>query len=320
MFENKTLLGILTICLFCVSLYVGLHGMTLPFNDPVEQTIVMQLRIPLVLTAAIVGAGLAVSSACLQVLLRNPLADPGIIGITSGASLFAAIFLLLGGGVALKYVQYLLPLFCFVGAILSTFTIYFIARRLPGVNSAVILAGIAISTLCGACIAWLHLFSDAESMRNLTFWLMGSLHQTDWAILSVALPASVICIGWLLTQGKKLNWYYFGASSAELAGVDVKTFNQRMLLACALVVGIAVSIAGSIAFVGLLVPHLLRNVFGFDNRFILPASALLGALLLMLVVLVSDVIEGISIPVSMLTATLGGPVFLYSIVRLQRQR
>lgn len=305
--------------LIIASLYSLLTGLSQPFNDPIEKQIFLQLRLPLVLTAALVGSALSVSSACLQVLLRNPLADPGIIGITSGASLFAAIFLLTGGYFSFAQLQIWLPIFCFIGAIVSTFAIYLLARRLPDMGSSVILAGIAISTLSGAIIAWLHLFSDAQAMRNLTFWLMGSLHQADWQILSIALPVCLILLAFVLSQSKQLNWYYFGANNAQLAGVNVKRFNRRMLLACALLVGIAVSIAGSIAFVGLLVPHLLRNIFGHDNRFILPASALCGALLLMMVVMVSDLFTGINIPVSMLTATLGGPIFFYSLVRLQRQ-
>lgn len=300
------------------TLMVIFSGLERPLSDPIEQQIIWQLRLPLVVTAFLVGAGLAVSSATLQVLLRNPLADPGIIGISSGASLAAAIFLLVGSSFPFAYLQYFLPLLCFLGALLSTWLIYAISKRLAGISSGVILAGIAISTLSGAVIAWLHLLSDAQSMRNLTFWLMGSLHQADWIVLSVAGPLMLLLLGYMVGQGKQLNWFYFGGNTAHLAGLDIKRFNKKALLVCALMVGIAVSIAGAIAFVGLLVPHLLRNFAGFDNRFILPASALLGGTLLMCVVLVTRLLGGISIPVSMLTATLGGPIFLYSIIRLTR--
>jgi iron complex transport system permease protein len=293
-------------------------GLNEPFTNAVEQQILLKLRLPLVLTACLVGAALAISSANLQVLLHNPLADPGIIGITSGASLCAAVFLLLGGQLAPNIVQYVLPLCCFLGAILSTTLIYGVARKLANNHSAVILAGIAISTISGAIVAWLHFFSDAQSMRNLTFWLMGSLHQTDWPILLFATPLLLSLITYLSCQGRALNWYYFGHNSAQLAGLDVRKFHKKMLLLCALSVGAAVSMAGSIAFVGLLVPHLLRNFFGFDNRFILPASALLGACLLLWVELLSGWLLGISLPVSMITATLGGPIFLYSIARMGR--
>ena len=296
-----------------------LQGLPHLFSQAIEQTIFVQLRIPLALTACLVGAALALSSANLQVILHNPLADPGIIGITSGASLCAALFLLLGGHLAPQIIQYILPLCCFFGAILSTALIYMVARHLRNNHAAVILAGIAISTISGAIIAWLHLFSDAQSMRNLTFWLMGSLHQADWSVLSVALPVMLCLIVFLVRQGRALNWYYLGQSNAQLAGLDVHKFHKRTLLLCAVCVGAAVSIAGSIAFVGLLVPHLLRNIFGYDNRFILPASALLGACLLVWVELISSFWLVISLPVSMITASIGGPVFLLSIARLARR-
>ena len=322
--KQKYWLALLLGVLVGSSAWVMLGGLNIDnqaslFFDPIELRIFWQLRVPLVITALIVGAGLAVSSAVLQVLLRNPLADPGIIGISSGASLAAALFLVFGSTLPFLYVQYLLPVFCFFGALLSTAAIYFISKRLTGIHSGVILAGIAISTLSGAVIAWLHFLSDAQTMRNMTFWLMGSLNQADWKVLLVAAPILLLSLVFLMCQGRALNWLYFGASSAQLAGLNVPRFHKIMLLTCALVVGIAVSIAGSIAFVGLLVPHMLRNFFGFDNRFILPASALLGGIVLMVVVLIGRVAGDASVPVSMLTATLGGPIFLYSILRLNRQ-
>ncbi|MDF2179912.1 iron chelate uptake ABC transporter family permease subunit [Aliiglaciecola sp. CAU 1673] len=282
-----------------------------------DKQILLQLRLPLVLCALMVGACLAVSSAFLQVMLKNPLADPGIIGISSGASLFAALYLLSGGWLGLTLSQYGLPLFSFIGAMLSTLLIYAIARRLVMVSaSAVILAGIAISTLSGGIIAWLYFFSDAQSLRNLTFWLMGSLHQADLQLVLLSLPLVVMLLFYALRQARALNWLYLGRTEAQVAGLDVTRFYPRLLLTCALLVGIAVSLAGSVAFVGLLVPHLLRNLFGYDNRFILPASALCGALLMLLVLLVSKAFGGVAVPVSMLTATLGGPLFLYSVLKL----
>lgn len=289
----------------------------LDLGVPVDRQILWQLRLPLVLCALMVGACLAVSSAFLQIMLNNPLADPGIIGISSGASLCAALYLLGGSWLGIGMMQYGLPLFSFVGAGLSTLLIYAIARRhLLTSGSAVILAGIAISTLSGGAVAWLYFFADAQSLRNLTFWLMGSLHQADLSLVLIILPAVVLLLTYALRQARALNWLYLGRTEAQVAGLDVTAFYPRMLLTCALLVGMAVSLAGSIAFVGLLVPHLLRQVFGFDNRIILPASALGGALLMLLVVLASLAFDGVAVPVSMLTATLGGPLFLYSVVKL----
>lgn len=314
--ERGFLLGLL-VGLLALSVWTLSHG--LQWQSEVDRQILLHLRLPLVASALLVGACLASSSAILQVMLRNPLADPGLIGITSGASLFAAIYLLAGGAALAGVATYGLPLFSFIGALLSTLLIYAIAKRLGLESGAgVILAGIAISTLSGGVIAWLYFLADAQSLRNLTFWLLGSLHQADIRLVGLATPLVLLLLVYVLRQGQALNWLYFGNHAAQLRGLDVARFYPRMLLVSALLVGIAVSLAGSIAFVGLLVPHLLRNFFGHDNRFVLPASALLGAILLLLVVAVSNVFGGVVVPVSMLTATLGGPVFLYSVIRLAR--
>ena len=318
MFTRLPILGVLLILVVTLTTFTLFDGLPWLIESEADVLILTHIRLPLVTTAILVGAALAVSSACLQVTLRNPLADPSIIGITSGASLCAAILLLAGQDALVTSGPYLLPLACFAGAVASTLVIYHIAKRMSGVNSAVILAGIALSTVTGAIVAWLHLISDAQSMRNLTFWLMGSLHQADWLVISVAGPIMALLLTFLLTQGRRLNWFYFGTGDAQLMGVDVVRFNKQILIASALLVGAAVSIAGSIAFVGLLVPHLLRNIFGFDNRFIIPASALVGAVLMLLIAMLNTQLVGGIIPVSMLTSTIGGPLFLYSVMRLFR--
>lgn len=295
---------------------VGVTGFANTATD-LKQHIIVQLQIPLILTACLVGAALSVSGATLQVVLRNPLADPGIIGITSGASLVAALLLLLTPQWATAYLHYLLPFGCFVGALLSTFIIYRLARKLVGSSTAVILAGIAISTLSGAVIAWLYMFSDANALRNLTFWLMGSLYQTNWLIISVGGPLIVIAVGLQLFFAGDLNKLYAGEIAAKSSGVDVEKLTERALIICAIAVGTAVSMAGSIAFVGLLVPHILRLIIGHNNRYLLPLSALSGASLLMLVALCSEMTRVITLPVSMVTATLGGPLLIWALAKGQ---
>jgi ABC-type Fe3+-siderophore transport system permease subunit len=305
-------------CLFlsALSIWVLLHDLPSLMTSNTEKQIFFKLRLPLLLTALIVGSSLAVSSATLQVLLKNPLADPGIIGISSGASLFAAVFLLTGVSLQNSFATYGLPVACFFGALASTFLIYRVSKQYYGLSgTGVILAGIAMSTVSGAIIAWLYFFSDAQSLRNLTFWLMGSLHQAD---LMLSVIGGVLCIAGLwvvLPSGEQLNWLYFGDNSAKIKGLNVLRFFNIQLLGCAFLVAIAVSLAGSVAFVGLLVPHLLRNFMGHDNRFILPASAICGAIIMLLVVLVSELFGGVAVPVSMLTASIGGPIFLYSLLK-----
>ena len=304
-----TIVFVLTIC--------GVLGVVF-FSDiepALKQHITLQLQFPLVITAILVGAALASSGATLQVVLRNPLADPGIVGITSGASLVAAVLLLLSPSWALPYLHYLLPFGCFIGALATTFVIYRLARKFLGSSTAVILSGIAISTLAGAIIAWLYLFSDASALRNLTFWLMGSVYQTNWPILAVGTPLIIGAVGGQIFYAGSLNKLYAGDVAARSSGVDVEKLTERCLILCAVAVGAAVSMAGSIAFVGLLVPHILRLMVGHNNRWLLPLSALAGASLLLLVALTSELTRAITLPVSMVTATLGGPLLIWALAK-----
>jgi len=282
-----------------------------------KQHITLQIQLPLVITAILVGAALASSGATLQVVLRNPLADPGIVGITSGASLVAAILLLVTPSWASEYFHYLLPLGCFIGALASTLLLYAMARRLLGSSTAVLLCGVAISTLSGAIISWLYMFSDANALRNLTFWLMGSLYQTNWPILMVGAPLIITALGLQWYFAGDLNKLYGGDIAAKNSGVNVEKLTERCLLVCAIAVGAAVSMAGSIAFVGLLIPHILRLVIGHNNRFIVPLSALAGACLLLIVALSSELTRAITLPVSMITATLGGPLLIWALYKGQ---
>ena len=277
----------------------------------------LNLQLPLVVTAILVGSALCVSAASLQVVLNNPLADPGIIGITSGASLAAACLLLLSPVAISPYLYYLLPLACFVGALCSTAIIYKFARHLVSVRAAVILAGVAISTMVGAIIGWMYLFTDATALRNLTFWLMGSLHQADWWVITVASPIIILSLWVQLRNTRQLNLLYAGEVATQVAGIDTKRLHRQILLAAAMGVGAAVSMAGSIAFVGLLVPHAIRLLFGHDNRFVLPMSATVGAMVMLIAASLSEFLFVSALPVSMLTATIGGPVLIYALYKGQ---
>ncbi len=289
-------------------------------NSDIEQHIFINIRLPVLLTAIGVGSAISISSAALQILLRNPLADPGIIGISAGASLMAAIVMLTGSVAFLPRVfdsiaYYVLPIACFVGALLSSFIIYALARKLQASISAVILAGIGISTIAGAIIGWLFIYAPAQSIKNLSFWLMGSLHNTNFTSLAFALPIICISAALLIMQGNKLNWLYLGAASAQLKGVKPIQFERKILTLAALLVGTSVSIAGSIAFIGLLIPHFARQLVGHDNRVVLPVSGLMGASLLIMTALINEWLFDMIVPVSMLTATIGGPLFIYSLLR-----
>jgi len=293
-----------------------------PVSD-IESYILWQLKLPVMLTALTVGGSIAGASAALQVLLKNPLADPGIIGISSGASLFAAAFILLsgaqlGGFVVGDYWQvsiYVLPLLCFVGALLSSLLIFTLAKWMGGAVSSVILSGIAISTLCSAMIGWMFLVAPPNQLQSLTFWLMGSLDNTTWASLSVSLPVTLVCLSLLFVKRGAFNKLYLGEQSATLSGIDIKKFHTQALLIIALLVGISVSIAGSIAFLGLLIPHFVRRLHGNDNRIVIPLSAIAGASVMILCALINSALTNVTLPISMLTASIGAPLFIYVLSR-----
>jgi ABC-type Fe3+-siderophore transport system permease subunit len=196
--------------LVVVSLFVFTDGYAW-LNTDIEQHIFINIRLPVLLTAIAVGGAISISAAALQILLRNPLADPGIIGISAGASLMAAVVLLSGSVAFLpsnveSMSYYVLPVACFIGALLSSFIIYALARKLQASISAVILAGIGISTIAGAIIGWLFIYAPPQSIKNLSFWLMGSLHNTNYTSLTFALPIIFVSMASLLKQGRKLNW------------------------------------------------------------------------------------------------------------------
>ncbi|NMH59363.1 FecCD family ABC transporter permease [Alteromonas ponticola] len=305
---------VLLFLLMVVASTIVLHDWHQYTEPALHWHILINLQLPLVINAVLVGATLAISGGTLQVALRNPLADPGIIGITSGASLCAAGLLLLPFTLPLP-MQYMLPIGCFTGALLSTWLIFKISKRLRNAASAVILAGIAISTLAGAIIGWMYLMAEASAMRNLTFWIMGSLHQADWVLLSVSGPIMALSIGFQLYYARQMNLLYAGELATAAAGVSPQLLINRCLFITAIGVGAAVSVSGSIAFIGLLVPHLMRFIVGHDNQKLLPVTALTGALVLLLVVAISDMAAVISLPVSMVTATIGGPMLLAVLYR-----
>lgn len=292
-------------------------GWQVGLTQQLNLQILWQLQVPLMVTAVITGAALSVSGASLQVVLRNPLADPGIIGISSGASLVAAFVLILAPDAMIDHLPYTLPVACFTGALFSTWLIYRLSVRLRGINTAVILAGIAITTLTSAVMGWLYLFADAQSMRNLTFWIMGSLHQADAWVLMVSVPVIVFSLLIIYRNAAALNLLYTGDMTAKSAGVDPDKLKLTIMIASAMAVGAAVAIAGSIAFLGLLVPHYLRLVMGHNNRYLIPACAMTGATILLMVALISEWVPFAALPVSMVTATLGGPLLLYALVKGQ---
>lgn len=288
-----------------------------------EALILWDIRVPRLAMGALVGAALAVSGALMQGLFRNPLADPGIVGVGAGAGLGAVLAIVLGGllpaGIALWLGPHLVPFAAFLGGWGATLALYRLASRDGRVSVAtMLLAGIALGALAGAVTGVLVYMADDRQLRDLTFWGMGSLAGASWAKITASLPfiLPVLLLSPLLARG--LNALALGEAQARHLGIDTERLKRITILGVAASAGAAVAIAGGIGFIGIVVPHLLRIATGPDHRFLLPNAALLGAALLVLAdIFARTLLAPAELPIGIVTALVGAPVFLW--ILLQRR-
>ncbi|MCC8998540.1 MAG: iron ABC transporter permease [Candidatus Contendobacter sp.] len=301
-------------------------GVTLPWEFTAQQqAVLLSIRAPRIVLGILVGAGLASSGAALQGLFRNPLADPGLIGVSSGAALAAVAVIVLGlpamaatsGGLAI----YVLPLAAFGGGLLATLLVAALAHHDGRAQvGAVLLAGIAINALAGAGTGLLTTLADDEQLRTLTFWSLGSLGGATWREAAATAPPILLALALIARCARTLNALLLGDREAGHLGFAVERTKRILMMAAALAVGSAVAVAGMIGFVGLVVPHLLRLVQGPDHRFLLPGSALLGAALLVCADLLARTLAvPAELPIGIVTALLGGPFFFGLLWRQRRQ-
>jgi iron complex transport system permease protein len=286
--------------------------------SPVEDaatSVVWSIRLPRVLLGVLVGGGLAVAGAALQGLFRNPLADPGLIGVSSGAALGATTGILLGS------LAWMVPGAAFVGGLVATLLVLAMGRRDGRVNvAAMLLSGIAINAVCGALVGLLIFTADDRELRTVTFWSMGSLGHATWPMLAVVLPLLLGGVAGLLFQAKALNALLLGDASARHLGVPVERVGRTVVLLASACVGAAVAASGIIGFVGLVVPHLIRLTLGPDHRQVLPLSFFLGGALLVLAdALARVLVAPAELPLGILTAVIGTPVFILLLLRGRRQ-
>jgi iron complex transport system permease protein len=286
-----------------------------------ERLILLDIRLPRVALAILVGGGLAVSGAVMQGLFRNPLADPGIIGVSSGAALAAVTVIALGGGVLAPFVAPLgraaVPVAAFVGGLAATAFLYRLGTRTGTTSIAtLLLAGIAVDAAARALTGLVIFSADDQALRDLTFWTLGSLGGASWAKIAAAAPFVLIAAVVLPFVARALNALLLGEAEAHHLGVPVETAKRLSMLAVAAAVSAAVAVAGVIGFVGIVVPHLVRLVTGPDHRFVLPASALLGATLTLVADAVARVVVApAELPIGIVTAAIGAPFFLWLLLR-----
>jgi iron complex transport system permease protein len=281
-----------------------------------EGLILFAIRLPRVILAALVGVCLAVCGTAMQGLFRNPLADPSLIGVSSGASAGASMIIVMGGGALLEGGQLLglstVAFGAFVGGFLAVILVYKLATSTTGTSVAtMLLAGIAISALAGALNSLFSFMADDEMLRRISLWQMGSLDVANWPRVWIASIAVCIVMTQMPRDSAALNAFLLGESEARHLGIAVELVKRRLILMTAMAIGVAVAVAGTISFVGLIIPHIVRLLIGPDHRYLIPASALAGAILLILADAVARVVVApAELPAGILTALLGTPFFI----------
>jgi iron complex transport system permease protein len=282
-----------------------------------ERVILEAVRLPRTALGLLVGAGLGVSGAMMQGLFRNPLADPGIVGVTSGAALFAVMAIVLGGTVlapvSLLFGSHFLPLMAFLGGLLNTCVLYIIATQEGRTSTTVlVLAGIAVGALSLAATGLLIFIADDRALRDITFWSLGSLGGATFSRVLATLPFILAVLAVIPFVARGLDTLVLGDAAAFHMGIPVQRLKRIVILAVAAACGATVAAAGSIGFVGIVVPHLLRLVIGPSHRFLLLGSAIGGAALLLLAdSLARTVATPAEMPIGIITALIGAPVFLF---------
>ncbi len=286
-----------------------------------DRIILLDIRLPRMFMAVLVGASLAVSGAVMQGLFRNPLADPGIVGVSAGAGLGAITAIVLGGLLPAVLLEFfgssLIAIAAFLGAWGATIILYSVSTRRGQTSVAtMLLAGIAIAALVGAMSGLLIYAADDAQLRSLTFWNLGSLAGATWTKLAAATPIMLAGIAAAPFLARGLNGMVLGEAAAMHMGIPVQRIKRIAVLSVAAATGAAVAVSGGIGFVGIVVPHLLRLATGPDHRTLLPNAALLGAALLLGADMISrSIVAPAELPIGIVTAVLGAPVFLYILLR-----
>ena len=287
-----------------------------------DQMILLQVRLPRLIMAVLIGASLAVCGAVIQGLFRNPLADPGLIGISTGAMLFA-IFTIVFGGVWLSEALqvYALPVAGFIGACLVTFLVYRLSTTDNHTDiTLMLLAGIAISALGGALTGIIIYMADDNQLRDITFWSMGSLANLAWEDVLFAGPILIVCTLILFRFSTALNLMLMGESVSKHSGIDVVKLKKQIIILVALMVSICVCLSGIIGFVGLVCPHIVRLMVGPDHRKVIGLSAILGALMMAVADLIArTLIAPAELPIGIITALIGAPFFMWLLIEQKKK-
>jgi iron complex transport system permease protein len=285
--------------------------------DPQQDVILWAIRLPRVVLGALVGGALAISGAALQGVFRNPLVDPGIIGVSSGAALGAVIAIMFGLTGA---VQGGLQISAFVFGVLTAFVVYVLARYEGRTETVtLILTGVAVTAIAAAGVGFLIARADDDQLRDIVFWSLGSLGGATWTLVAATLPLVAIGAAVCIVRARRLDLLALGEREARYLGVDTERERTLVIGAAALATSAAVAAVGVVAFVGLVVPHLVRLLIGPAHRLLIPTSFMLGAALLVLADLVARTATApVELPLGVVTSLIGGPFFLWLLWRTRR--
>ncbi|HGN1704833.1 TPA: vitamin B12 ABC transporter permease BtuC [Providencia rettgeri] len=285
--------------------------------DDSAQLFIWQIRLPRIIAVIVIGAALAVTGAIMQSLFENPLAEPGLLGVSNGAGVAVVLTVLLSSGVTHYW---LLSSSAIIGALLFTSILLYFARRKNLNNSSLLLVGVALGVISGACMTWMVYMSSNLDLRQLLYWMMGSFSGIDWRQIGLVAGCLPFLI-WVLFQGNILNYISLGTRQAYQLGISIHKWRFILIIISGVLIGLSVAIAGAISFVGLVIPHILRLSGLTDNRLLLPACAVAGALGLLVADLLSRLlIANAEVPIGVITATLGAPMFIILLIRHQQWR
>ncbi|WIE10233.1 vitamin B12 ABC transporter permease BtuC [Providencia rettgeri] len=278
---------------------------------------VWQIRFPRLLAVIVIGAALAVTGALMQALFENPLAEPGLLGVSNGAGVAVVLAVLLSSGVTHYW---LLSISAIMGALFFTSILLYFARHKNLNNSSLLLVGVALGVISGACMTWMVYMSSNLDLRQLLYWMMGSFSGVDWRQFGLVIGCLPFLI-WVLFQGNILNYLSLGTVQAYQLGISIHKWRVILIIISGVLIGLSVAIAGAISFIGLVIPHILRLSGLTDNRVLLVGSAVAGALGLLTADILSRLlIANAEVPIGVITATLGAPIFIFLLIRHQQWR
>ncbi|MFX1507375.1 MAG: FecCD family ABC transporter permease [Promethearchaeota archaeon] len=303
-----------------INFFLQALGFPIQVENSIQKVIIWEIRMPRIIMGALAGMALAVAGTIMQAIFRNPMADPYILGLASGASVGASIAIIAGGTIGIL-AGYTLPVFAFGGSLLTIIVVYYISNIRGMVRiDTLLLSGIAVGSFMAAVTSFFTYISG-QHLRPIIFWLMGglSLSEGDWDSVFIAaiiiIPACIIC----MTFTRQLNLLLLGEETAQYRGLDTQKVQKILLVLASLITGVAVAFTGVIGFVGLIIPHLIRLITGPDHRILLPTSSIIGASFLIIAdVVAKTIIYPTELPVGIITALCGTPFFLY-LLRKQKK-